>query len=49
MVEELNKIAEKTNLAVSGALAHHLQRRAACNTAEANVQSPNKKTKITPL
>ena len=35
---------KNTSLAAPGALAHHLQRRTACNTAEANLHSPNQKT-----
>ena len=38
-----------TSLAAPGALAHRLQRRTACNAAEANLHSPNKKTEVTYL
>ena len=34
---------------VPGALALRMQRLAACNTAEGNLQSANKETKITPI
>ena len=43
------KKSENTSLAAPGALAHCLQRRTACNTAEANLHSPNKKTEVTSL
>ena len=43
----LNK--SNTSLAAPGALAHRLQRRTACNTTEASLHSPNKKTEVTSL
>ena len=42
-------LAVNTSLAAPGALAHRLQRRTACNDAEANLHSPNKKTEVTSL
>ena len=38
-----------TSLAAPGALAHCLQCRTACNTAEANLHSPNQKTEVISL
>ena len=38
---------KNTSLAAPGALAHRLQRRTACNTTEASLHSPNKKTQGT--
>ena len=38
-----------SNLAKTIALAHRLQCRTACNAAEANLHSPNKKTEVTSL
>ena len=43
------KATKNTSLAVPGALAHRLQRRTACNAAEANLHSPNQKTEVTSL
>ena len=40
---------QNTSLAAPGALAHRLQRRTACNTTEASLHSPNKKTQGTSL
>ena len=37
------KMTKNTSLAAPGALAHRLQRRTACNAAEANLHSPNQK------
>ena len=42
-------VKKNTSLAAPGALAHRLQRRNACNAAEANLHSPNLKTEITSL
>ena len=44
-----NKCYNNTSLAAPGALAHRLQRSTACNTAEANLHSPNQKTEVTSL
>ena len=42
-------LVKNTSLAAPGALAHRLQRRNACNAAEANLHSANLKTEITSL
>ena len=46
---ELEIIVWNTSLVAPGALAHRLQRRTACNAAEANLHSPNQKTEVTSL
>ena len=42
-IVKIIKNMKNTSLAAPGALTYHLQRRTACNTAEANLHSPNQK------